>query len=357
MEYRIETTIEGLVNLKEGWKSIESQWSDLAFFSTYDYCFTWWENYQNESNLKLWVIVVIDNDKIVGIAPLIIETSKIRFGAQFDMIKFLANGDYHDFLLDKNVKRGTIYKIIFSVIEEFGHLWDKINLTHISQNSPLVNFLFKSEYNKSLYPLIENPYVQLNIHSEFEDFVKSNAPAKAKYYRNRLAKKVNYVFERNAITIADCAVVDIIEKMHVNNKGLVQRHSRFDDKLLTQFIGSLESQGHIDIYSLRDLDTDAVIIYNWGYVKNSVFYSVNTAYNPLYADYRVGRVMYYELFNYSYNTKQFIRLDCGTGRYPWKFEWTDDFNLLYQLILDKPRSGYLKKRHFIKKLVKRYLCN
>ena len=61
--------------------------------------------------------------------------------------------------------------------------------------------------------------------------------------------------------------------------------------------------------------------------------------------------MYYEMFKYAFETKKFKRFDCGTGRYPWKFEWTNDFNLLYQLNIDKPRSKYLKKYYELKTLL------
>ena len=354
MEYKIITTSEGFAKLKDDWEQIENQSSKTTIFSTFNYCFTWWEIYRTKSELNLWIVVIIHNSKTVGIAPLIIETHKI-FGLKIKSIKFLASGDYHDFLIDKD--KGTnvnnIYKVIFSVFEEFSNLWDKISLTHIAQNSALTNFLFKSKFNKSFTPLIENPYIQLNNHDNFEDFFKANSPAKVNQYRNRLLKKFKYRFECNSQKISDCAVIHKSEKIHLNNKGFVNRHSMFDDKLKSQFITSLESQGNLEMYSLIDEETNKIIIYNWGFLKDSVFYSVNTAYDPKYENLSVGRVMYYEIFNYAFKTKKITCLDSGTGRYPWKFEWTNDFNLLYQLNIDKPRSKYLKKYYMLKTLLKK----
>ena len=355
MEYKIITTTEGFAKLKDDWQQIENQSSKTTIFSTFNYCFSWWKTFQNISEIKLWVIVVLNNNKIVGIAPLIIETLKIRFGAKIDIIKFLATGDYLDFLIDNSqgIKADNIYKHIFNVFEEFNNCWDKISLTHIAHNSYLTSFLFKSKFNKSFNPLIENPYIKLDVHDNFEDFFKANSPAKVNQYRNRLLKKFKYKFECNSLQIHDCAVIHRLEKIHLNNKGLVNRHSMFDDKLQLQFVKSLESQGNLEIYSLKEEQTNKTMIYNWGLLKDSVFYSVNTAYDPMFENFSVGKVMYYEIFNYAYKTKRFICFDSGTGRYPWKFEWTKDFNLLYQLNINKPRSKYLKKYYELKTLLKK----
>ena len=334
MDYKIITATEDFANLKNDWQQLENKSPKITVFSTFDYCFNWWKTYENITKFKLWIIVVIHNKKIVGIAPLIIETFKIRLGIKIDIIKLLAYGDYHDLLIDKDkgAKINNIYKVIFSVIKKFDNAWDKISLTHIAHNSYLTNFLFKSKFNKSFTPLIENPYIQLDNYNSFDDFIKNSAPAKTKQYRNRLKKTTEYKFENNSIKIHDCSVIHKLEKVHLNKKGLVQRHSIFEDKLKVQFIESLESLENIEIFSLRNLVTNKIIIYNWGFLKDSVYYSVNTAYDPMFENFSVGRVMYYEICNYAYKNKKFIRLDSGTGRYPWKFEWTNDFNLLYQSV-------------------------
>lgn len=355
MNYKIITTIDDFAKLKAEWQEMENQSSKITVFSTYNYCYNWWKIFQNLDELKLWIIVVIHNKKIVGIAPLNIKTCKIKFGFKIEIIQFLANGDYHDFLIDntQGMKTENIYKVIFSVFEDFNHSWDKISLTHIAHNSLLTNFLFKSKFNQNFTTLIENPYIKLDVHDNFNDFFKANSPAKVNQYRNRLLKKFKYKFECNSLQINDCAVIHRLEKIHLNNKGLVNRHSMFDDKLQLQFITSLESQGNLEIYSLRDEQTNKIIIYNWGFLKDSVFYSVNTAYDPMFENFSVGKVMYYEIFNYAYKTKRFVCFDSGTGRYPWKFEWTNDFNLLYQLNINKPRSKYLKKYYELKTLLKK----
>lgn len=355
MEYKIITTIEDFALLKDDWQRLENQSPDVTIFSTFDYCYTWWEVYQHLPEFKLWIIIVLHNNQIVGIAPLIIETRKIRFGFKVDIIQFLADGDYHDFLIERtlDVKADNVFKIIFSVFEEHNHYWDQIGISHIAHRSLLTNFIFKSNFNKSFNPLIENPYIDLTLHDNFEDFVKDKSPAKAKQYVNRLKKKADYIFEYNTIKINDCAIIHKLEKHHLNSKGLVHRHSIFENNYKSKFINTLESIGKVEIFSLKNKETGKIIIYNWGYIKDAIYYSVNTAYDPIYENLAVGRAMYYEMFQYAFKTKKFKKLDAGTGRYPWKFEWTSDFNLLYQLNVNKPRSKKLRIFYRLKAILKR----
>lgn len=354
MEYKIITTTEDFAALKYEWQRIENQSADFTFFSTFDYCYTWWEVYKQLPELHLWIIVVVNNNQIVGIAPLIIETRKIRFGFKINIVRFLADGDYHDFLVDKNqeVKSDNVYKIIFIALQENGDCWDVLNLTHISHRSSLTSFLFKSKYNKDYTPMIENPFIDLGKYDSFDQFYLNKAPAKANQYANRLQKNIGYTFEHNSVSIDDCAIIHKMEKNYLNSKGLINRHSLFEDEFKTQFINKLEKLGKIVKFALLEKKSRKIIIYNWGYLKDSVFYSVNTAFDPLYENFRVGRVMYLEMFHHAYKDSYFKILDSGTGRYPWKFEWTSDFNLLYQLNIRKPRSKYLKKFYSLKSLLK-----
>ena len=92
------------------------------------------------------------------------------------------------------------------------------------------------------------------------------------------------------------------------------------------------------------------MIYNAGYVFENIYYSVLTAYDPKYANLGLGRVIYLEIFKENFLRPRWNVLDSGTGRYSWKFEWTSDFNILYQLQIEKPHNNFMKK--MIRKIIK-----
>src|SRR5690606_874844 len=44
------------------------------------------------------------------------------------------------------------------------------------------------------------------------------------------------------------------------------------------------------------------------------------------------------ILEFLFSQDQFDRFDFGAGRYPWKFEWTDQFTSTYRLILRRPSA-------------------
>ncbi|MEJ1731075.1 hypothetical protein SMA90_32605, partial [Escherichia coli] len=89
----IITTLEDFAALKTDWQRMEKQSPDVTMFSTFDYCFSWWNIYQDHKNLSLWILCIVHNNKIAGIAPFIIERRNYRLGLKIDVLRFIADGD------------------------------------------------------------------------------------------------------------------------------------------------------------------------------------------------------------------------------------------------------------------------
>ena len=349
MDYRILTKTIEFRELEKDWKIIEKKSSNITFFSTYEYCYTWWEAYQNHPNYKLWIICIYQNKKVAAIAPLMLEKKTQRFQTSISG-RFLARADYHDFLINNEIiaKPEKIIKKIFSIIEENQGLWDEIHLTHINSKNGLTHFLLKSKYNSNLEYLIENPFINTAEYLDYNDFTKRCIPSKAKQYAKRLKKKTNY-----SIMVSNDNLMDTFSQLHINEKkylnkqGIHNRHSLFENNEKKKFMKLMSEREHVLSYCLLD-NMNNLIIFNAGYVLNNVFYSVLTAFDPKYASLGVGRVMYLEIFKENFTQPKWKILDAGTGRYHWKFEWTSNFNLLYQLHIVKPQKSLVKK--MIKKL-------
>lgn len=352
MEYRTITTLEAFETIKPEWLRIEQLLTEISFFSTFEYCYTWWEVYQNESEYKLWIICVYQNADIVGIAPLMIKKQTKRF-IKYASLLFLAPGDYHDFLIDPGaaVKPETIYKHIFSVIEKNKKLWDEIHLTHICHKSQLAGYLLKSNFNPCFNYLIENPYIDISKYSDFNDFKDKRLPAKPIQYANRLKKLTNYSLHITTGDLIDkFAQIHIAEKNHLQSKGKLKRHSLFENDFRKRFLEKVFLKGFALSYYLYDNNLSKIIIYNSGFIFRYMFYSLNTAFDPTYERLGVGKIIYYEIFKENFINPRWSLFDAGTGRYPWKFEWTSDFNLLYQLHYIKPESRHLKLLRKLRKI-------
>lgn len=349
MEYQIITSTEEFQKLRQDWERLEKISPEISFFSTYEYCLTWWEVYEDQNDLSLFIICVFQNNAIVGIAPFLLKRQRSRL-LTYNILMFFDSGDYRDCIINPSagVKPESIYKTIFSAIDEYKHQWDEIQLTHISHKSPLAAYLLKSDLNKHFGYLIENPYVDLSKYNSFDEFATNHLPAKTRQYANRLKKHTAYTFH---VTQGDkqkeFAEIHITEKNHLQQQGKTHRHSLFEDSKRSSFIARLFKKQRITSYYLYDTKTSKIIIFNSGYVINNVFYSTTTAFNPQYMNFGAGKVMYYEILNDAFINPLWNILDAGCGRYPWKFEWTSDFNFLYKLHFIKPEN---KKLIFKRKL-------
>jgi CelD/BcsL family acetyltransferase involved in cellulose biosynthesis len=343
MDYRIITTTKEFEAIRNDWERLEKNAPNITFFSTYEYCFNWWEAFHDHSDIELWIICINHNAEVVGIAPLMLMRQGKRF-LEFTSVKFLANGDYKDFLVETIgiINIDSIYKTIFNAINENDHLWDDIQLTHISQKSLLALYLLKSEFNNHLKHLIENPFIDMSKFDNFNEFDSTNLPKKTKQYANRLKRHTNYTFHFTKNDLCEeFSKIHIDEKNHLQTRGKKHRSSLFENNHYRDFIKRLFINNQICSYYLFDNLRNQIIIFNYGSCMNNVFNSMTTAFNPDYENLGVGKIIYFEIFKNHFLNPNWTVFDTGTGRYPWKFEWATGFNFLYQLHYVKPSNKKL----------------
>jgi hypothetical protein len=346
MEHNIITTINGIESIKQDWERIQAGDRRLTYFSTFEYCYTWFQVYHDQPQFEIFVVAVMHNNQIVGIAPLVLHRKK-KWGLSYISLEFHNAGDYRDFIIDRfsGANPMNIGKEIFSVIENNDHLWDEINLTHISQHSLLTQYILKSDYNDHFNYLIENPYIDFREYESFDGYCALFLPAKVKQYTNRLKRETQFeLIETDKNMLNDLGEIHIAEKYELQKLGRVNRHSFFENTDRSRFIVSLyEKSNHTFTYALIDsTKAKKIMVYNTGFIYNNVFYSLNTAFLPEYIKYGVGKVLYYSIFKSNFENRKWDVFDTLTGRYAWKFEWTNRFNLLYRLNHINKKSKRLK---------------
>ena len=263
MENKIVKTIEEFESLREDWERIEKLSPITTYHSTFHYNFLWWNTHEKVGQKQLFIIVIYNNNKAVGIAPLKIEKAKSRLYAYYDL-KFLAPGDYSNFLIDigSGVDPMKIITEVFTAINENKDKYDKIGLTHIAQHTLLAHFLFISKNNKDFLYLIENPYIDFSKYTSFDEYIKAFLPKKTKQYLNRLQREVNFkMIVTGENVIENISKIHIEEKKYLHSKGKLNRHSAFEDKNSYAFTSELYSDNpNVITYMLVDEDNNEEII-------------------------------------------------------------------------------------------------
>lgn len=358
MQTKMITTTDGFLKLKGDWERLQEQDEDVTYYSTFEYNWTWWDVYKNDRNTELFIIVVEIKGAVIGIAPLIIEKVNKKV-LSYRCIRFLGRGDYLGIIIDRssNFKYGTIIKVIFNYIESKNKYFERITLTHIKDNSRLSAYMLKSrKFNKHFKYLIECPILKYNKFNTFDTYKKEFVSSTDRQYSNKLQRKIGYNFK--VVSNDNEEVYEKISQLHINeqnylvkNKGKKERKSLYNDKFYSEFIKRIyNNNSKVITFKIEDANGN-LLIYDTCYLYKRVLYSWNMAYDTEYENYNLGKVINLEIEKYIFESNIADVFDFGAGRYPWKFEWTDDFIFDYQLDVWNEKtlkSKLLKKIHDIK---------
>lgn len=353
MKCTVISDTKGFLKLKNDWEDIQKNNRDLSYYSTFEFLWEWWSIYKEDPALKLQIIIAENNNKLVGIAPLIIEERK-KYMMNYKVIKFMGRGDYKDFILDYSEKNQlTILKYLFRQIEEIID-WDKIELTHIKHSSFLAKFMLRSDkFNNSFSYLSECPVINLN-NKKISDYY-SIMPKRTRTSRNKLKKETDYQFfcYKSLSKENDFQVFNEISETHIKQQRYLKKNdstriSLFEDDRTFSFFEKLYCCNPNTLtFMLKN--KDEIITYSTGYISNRTFYDWNIGHNPKFLKYNLTKVRMYEIIEYLTRNNLVDYFDWGAGRYPWKFEWTNESNILYQLNMWNS-SG--KNSKIMKQLVK-----
>ncbi len=365
MKTRIIDNTEDFYKLKTAWERLQEQDPDVTYYYTYEYVRTWCESHKNDKNIHILIVCVYQNDDIVGIGPFMIQRLQGQVFS-YNFFKFLGRGDYLGVLLQRGQNNEmTILKDMFQCLQESKSLWDKMHLTHIKAGSLLAHFFFRQEeYNSSFRHLIECPRLNLKKFSGFQEYKKYFVSKNVRKYRNKLQREHSYTFAVKGTE--DPALINQIMSMHretqkhlADVKGRRERHSLFDESRMREHIANLCRNNENGIVFLLLDSKGEIIMYRLGFLYKRVFHSWNTSYNPTFEKYHVGRILCYEIMQYLLDKKIADVFDFGTGRYPWKFEWVDDFVLVYQIEMwnMKSKRGKMLMKFFELKSIVRQVIN
>lgn len=364
MQNKIITTIDEFYSLEDDWKELQQNDKDVTYYSTFEYIKTWYDVYKSEQNIKLFIVVLYENKKVICIAPLMIFKRKKGI-VNINILKFLGAGDYLGVIIDRNYNNKQVcIKEIFKILSNNNQHFDKVELTHIKHNSELAAYLLKSDkYNKYFSYLIECPYVNFSKYHTFENYIKNQIKlSQIKYYINKLKKDTGYCFK--VVYGNENNIIDTVAKLHkfekqylIKVKQKYNRKSLFEDERRYEYIKNLYSNyGNAITFIIEDKNGEMLIYYACYKYKN-VLHFWNTAYNPVYEKYDLTKVLNYEIFKFIFENKFVGLFDYGAGRYPWKFKWTNDFIFNYQLVFWNEKNkkiGVLSKIYRLYSKLKKY---
>ena len=128
-------TFEELLSLENQWNPLLNRSETNTIFLTYEWIANWWKIFGKGK--ELLVLLVKNDENLVGIAPLMIANSK-KFGIIDKKIQFIGAplADYCDFIIAED--KESVLKQIYSYILEKKETWDTMSLDEVPEKSSTI---------------------------------------------------------------------------------------------------------------------------------------------------------------------------------------------------------------------------
>lgn len=359
-------------SVKEQWSSLLDRSITNEVFLSWEWMFSWWDAFKDDSKQLLILTGTDKTGKLVGIAPFYIE-KKIYFGIECrNVVRFCSSRetapDHLDILCDKEFGQ-DFPQAVFTYLQEHYAAWDVISLDGIREDSMIKSYVTGN--NESMRYIVDCsvestcPYLALN--QNFKDYLGSFSGKT----RSTLLRKRKTLLEKEkceyGILNADTADLDkYIKELFSLHAERTRRKN-----VKTAFAGEKTYRFHENLikYLLKEdkiviafLSKEAAFLASYYCVKhNNKYYYYQTGISEQGEQKSAGTVllslMVEKAFNEGCREFDFLR---GSEKY--KYFWTKDARVNYSLFI---RKGGLSNRiaHYffcnlvrpMKKNVKKYL--
>ena len=343
------------INTQKDFYALRDIWNETLeltnndVFSTWEWLYTWWKYFGKKR--KLLILLAKENEKIIGIAPLMISTIRV-FGQSKSIVEFVGaehlHTGYNDFIIINNHQK--CIKLFFDYLNNVSKNWIYTRLIDIPEKSnsmePLIQLSNKIE--------LSHECLTVPLSSSFSDFLITIQTRARKSFKNKL-KKLNKKFKVELVDYSDPNLVtqgmNKLFDLHQNRwkikkgfKGMFV-DPRFRDFSL-EVADALSRNGRLGLYAL-EISGKTVAI-QWGMRYNSKYYSNLSGLDSEYLHYNVGILLRFLIIEKCIQDK-FIEYDFLWGNDMWKKRFKPKLKCTYNsIVLRKKLSAKVIALSFTK---------
>jgi CelD/BcsL family acetyltransferase involved in cellulose biosynthesis len=282
------------IALEDRWKSLVQR-CDNSIFSTWEWLATWWKHFGQERKLR--VLVARDENKILGIAPLMLSQYNLLRLGKFRRIEFIGNqdADYNDFILvEEKTKCLTLF---MDYLNEFSD-WDSLELCEINEESFSTKALLAMSSSRT--PKLELnvshlcPYISLPTSTEvFAASLGSNMRKNLHRYMRKLQKDYKVEFKTHRDFDSTKEAMEAFFRLHQKRWESKGMSGAFADKTSQDFHIDLaevfNQKDWLALYFLTANDEPIAAAYTFDY--NEKKHARLTGFDPDFSNFRVGSLL------------------------------------------------------------------
>ncbi len=323
-----------LLDLKTAWNSILEK-CPHHIFSTWEWNSIWWKHFGGGK--KLFVLVAQEENRVVGIAPLMYSV-KSSFGARQGKIEAIGTpqADYHNFLISENKEK--CFQSFLKYLNDVPEKWDCIELTDVSRDTECLPYL--SQVSNEIEAMENCPYLPLP--NSFDAFMKNLSYKKRKYVRRGL-RKLESSFK---VELTDCSQVESYREgmqclfdLHQKEWEMVGQDGVFLDGAVRNFhldiAEAFSKKGWLYLHILKLSDVPVAVEYGFRYGPK--YYAYLPGLNPEYRQYSVGNMLFVKIIQKLIKDNVAV-YDFLRGAEEYKYYWNAISKLNYKIVVSKPGS-------------------
>ena len=348
MKIEIVTEFNEFVKLRQTWNATLDKSGNDKVYLTHEWFTSWWPAFGKDK--ELFVLLVKQNDEVVGIAPLMISKSTFR-GFPIKRIEFIENDDSprSGFIFKDSPKE--IIECIKAFLIKNVKRWDMFFLKNVlcdGIGDEIINVIKNSGAKYLVNQGLTSPY--LLIDSEWEEYKGSLSVKSRKTIRNicnRIKRLENIRVERikNKEGINDIRLVSEKGWKFKEGKAFINR----EDRSLFFELLSKEAQDRnwLSIWCMYKDNVAIAYEYHLTYKNEDV--ALLAEFDGEYKKYSPGAFLDYEIMKSVFNDGIHEYDMCGS-RDEYKKKWTDNNreHMNITVFNDSLYSGFL---YFVEKKV------
>jgi CelD/BcsL family acetyltransferase involved in cellulose biosynthesis len=296
-------------------------------FLTTEWLSSWWELWGQEN--QIYILIAQEQQQLLGFAPLMINNQTWLSFSSIRVVSFINSNqvaaDHLDFVC-RNGCEEKVSEAIFNYLKSNNTIWDVISLENIPYSSITLlsaNKAFVNGYTHLEMTGQRCPYLSLK--GSWADLLstKSNKFRKKMRYRKKtfevkLGGQYKQCKTRQQIQMALERLIELNpdrwlkqgKTSSFSNISFQTFHLKVAEKLL--------SKGWLDLSYLEVDGSIIAVIYNYIYANKIYYY--NTAFDPEFAHFSVGRVLMEYSIEYAFKNN-LDEFDFLRGEHNYKTDW------------------------------------
>lgn len=290
---KIITSIDEFRRCDDIWSGLSAHYD---FFSSQDWLFTWWENYHDEKQLRIYT-QIDDDGNIVAVFPLMLQD--INGETVLSQLSDSCS-DYYRIICDPShfEKADVLVDYVLS-----NETFDRFIINNLIEDEANTSFLLKSLISKSNSVNVSlcdyNHYIiTTGVYDEYFQSKSSNFRHKIRQVRKNGS---DYTFEciENITKEILLKIFDIHRKKWIDEFQISVFNDHRRTSFLTQICNIFSDLGLLRVFLLKD--KDQIIAYRLGFVQNNVYYDWNTSYDKNHSNSSVGILLCDYIIRYCFS--------------------------------------------------------